>query len=145
MIFDYYGIHPTFKDHLTQAQTTLEDRISSIQNRFEQEIDDPRFKFRLQVHELEAYLFSSPTIMATHFNEQEKLERLNSILSTFNDNPELINDDPQTAPSKRLKNLFPGFGKTTDGIVIAEKTGISTIRERCGYFNEMCQLFDDLE
>jgi hypothetical protein len=144
LTLDYYGLHDSFKQFLPSQPSALEDKILAVQGRLEDEIGSQRFKFRLQVHEFEAYLFSNPATVVSHFQEPMKLPILQEILSKFGNNPELINDDPATAPSKRLGAIFPNFGKTTDGIAIAEKTGIPHIRQRCAWFDSMCKLVDDL-
>ncbi len=145
LVFDYYGLHDSFRTHLTGAHGTLTQKIIAIQDRLEAEINMPQFKFRLQVHEFEAYLFSTPEVVAKHFGQADKTAALNQILSAFDNNPELINNDPDTAPAKRLMGLFPNFGKTTDGVLIAQKIGLPTIRSCCHWFNQMCSLFDGLD
>ena len=87
-----------------------------------------------------------PEKIAQHFGKPEKLPELNAILEDSENNPEAINDDPKTAPSKRLADIFPTFskGKTSDGLPISGKIGIPKIREQCQKFNEMCKLFDEL-
>jgi len=144
LIFDYYGLHPSFKTHLSKSQKTVDEKIFSIQNRLEIEIGNPRFKFRLQVHEFEAFLFSNVAEICAHFNQPEKIVPLRTILSNFQNDPELIDDDPKSAPSKRLEKFFPSFGKIGDGLLIAQKIGIQMMRQRCNRFNKMCNLFDEL-
>jgi len=67
LVFDYYGIHKSFKKKLGQSQITLEDKIIAIQERLEKDINHPKFKFRLQVHEFEALLFSDIQVVSRHF------------------------------------------------------------------------------
>ena len=142
LILDYYGLHSTFLDHLSSDHNALDDRVRAIQDRLENEINHPRFRFRLQIHEFEAYLFSDPQAIVSHFSQPEKLQDLERILSSFTNDPEQINNSPETAPSKRLENHFPKFGKITDGLVIATKIGIPKIREHCFRFNAMIQLIE---
>lgn len=144
LTLDYYGLHESFKQNLPSQPFSLEDKILAIQHRLEDEIGTQHFKFRLQVHEFEAYLFSSPEMVVSHFQEPAKLQVLQEILAKFGNNPELINDNMATAPSKRLAAIFPKFGKTTDGIAIAGKTGIAQIRQRCAGFDGICQLISQL-
>ena len=147
LILDYYGINETFKSHLTAEHRSLGEKINAIQEGLENEINNPRFRFRLQVHEFEAYLFSDPQKVAQHFGKPEKLSELNAILDKFGNQPEAINDNIETAPAKRLATIFPTFknGKMRDGLPIAKKIGIQKIRDKCRKFNEMCQMFDDLK
>lgn len=146
LVFDYYGIHKSFKEKLDQSQITLEDKIIAIQERLEKDINHPKFKFRLQVHEFEALLFSDILVVSRHFpNIADSLSVLKEILNKFNNNPELINDHPKTAPSKRLMQLFPNFKKTSDGLQIMNKIPINLVREKCTYFHQLCLLIDKLE
>lgn len=144
LILDYYGLDPSFSSHLTATHRTLDQKVKAIQERLEGEIDHPKFRFRLQVHEFETYLFSDPEKVARHFQKPETQEQIESILANFENNPELINDNLKTAPSKRLETLFPGFGKTTDVLTIARQIGVPAIRKKCSRFDEMCVLIDDL-
>ncbi|MFK7983736.1 MAG: DUF4276 family protein [Saprospiraceae bacterium] len=145
LVFDYYGIHASFKDHLDESHLNLVDKIVAIQKRLEQEINNSRFKFRLQIHEFEALLFSDIQAISNHFNKDGVFPVLENILNKFNGNPELINDHPKTAPSKRLAQIFPSFRKTSDGLQIVDKIAMNLLREKCTHFNKMCQLIDDLK
>jgi recombinational DNA repair ATPase RecF len=53
------------------------------------------------------------------------------------DNPEGINDSPQTAPSKRLEQLRPHYRKTFHGPKAAARIGLDKIREQCPHFSQM--------
>lgn len=148
LIFDYYGLDESFKTHLSSEQKTLEGKVKHIQERLETDVNNPRFKFRLQVHEFEAFLFSDVEVIANHFSSYgDKIEELRSIVDSFSENPEYINNSPITAPSKRLDAMYPGFekSKTTDGIIIAKNIGVAKIREQCSHFDAICKLIDDLE
>lgn len=143
LVYDYYGLHPTFTDHLSTQKLALPDRIGAIRHRFEAEIDEPKFRFYLQVHEFESLLFAGPETIAEHFNSPESLGLLLAILEEAEGNPEQINNHRDTAPSKRLGKLFPGYGKVTDGIGLAGKIGVGRMRERCGYFDGFCGWVDE--
>lgn len=145
LVFDYYGLHESFRDHLNASHSTLATKIVAIQERLEKAINNPRFKFRLQVHEFEALLFSDIQTIHQHFKADSMLKVLEKILSDFGGNPELINDHPSTAPSKRLIQLFPHFRKTADGLQIIDKIPVRVLRQQCQHFNKMLQLLDDLK
>lgn len=49
--------------------------------------------------------------------------------------PENINDNPQTAPSKRILNALPEYDKVIHGTSIATEIGLSTIRQSCPHFD----------
>ena len=144
LIYDYYGLHKSFFNGYSGYDNTNK-KINFIISKLENEINNPKFKFILQVHEFEAFLFSKPEEIVKHYNNLGLLKEFNSILSRHNNNPEEINDSPDTAPSKRIINIFPQyeFGKTSDGIVIAKNIGIDNIRKRCENFNNFCSLLQN--
>ena len=59
-------------------------------------------------------------------------------------NPELINDNPNTAPSKRIIRAIEGekvkpffhYNKPKTGKFITAKVGIEVLREKCPHFNK---------
>lgn len=144
LILDYYGLDESFSDHLTTEYSSLDQRVEAIQARLESDIGELYFRFRLQVHEFEAYLYSDPQKVAGHFQKPEAQTQLEGVLAKFGNDPERINNHPKTAPSKRLEALFPEFGKTTDGLILARKISVPVIREKCTRFNQMCFLIDTL-
>jgi hypothetical protein len=144
LVYDYYGLNATFSEHLTTNEVTLDQKVKVIERRLEREINEPRFRFVLQVHEFESYLFSDPSLLAAHFGKPDSLSMLTGILQDFGNDPELINNSPETAPSKRLAKLFPGFGKVADGISIAGKIGIADIRKACKRFDAFCRMIESL-
>ena len=89
----------------------------------------------IQLHEFEALVFSSLHSITSLFDDDEadfaEIERIVNAHS----NPEDINDNPKTAPSKRLLKLIKGYHKVVDGIMIIEETGIETVLKKCTLFN----------
>jgi hypothetical protein len=59
---------------------------------------------------------------------------LKRIIKDFN-NPEEINDDPNSTPSKRIQALNNGYRKVAMGKTVSEAIGIQTIRRQCPHFN----------
>jgi hypothetical protein len=142
LIYDLYGLHNSFNAGYTGRTNDVDAKVNFLVNKLETEINNPKFKFILQVHEFEAFLFADPSKIVKHYNTEDKLPEFLSILSTFKDQPELINDSIETAPSKRIINIFPQyeFGKTSDGVVIAKNIGIDTIRNKCKRFDSFCKM-----
>lgn len=60
---------------------------------------------------------------------------LESARSSF-ETPELINNSPLTAPSKRLESAIPSYDKVLSGNCIAMDIGLDKIRKECPLFNE---------
>ena len=49
--------------------------------------------------------------------------------------PEDINDNQNTAPSRRILRLMPRYRKIAGASVVAEKIGLDVIRAECPRFN----------
>lgn len=49
---------------------------------------------------------------------------------------EQINSGEQTAPSKRILQIYPSYQKISDGILIASGIGIEKMMEECPHFSK---------
>lgn len=61
------------------------------------------------------------------------LKKLNDICNRFN-SPEDINDGAQTAPSKRILELFPQYDKPLYGALVATSLGVERLKQTCPHF-----------
>lgn len=50
--------------------------------------------------------------------------------------PEGVNDDPATAPSKRLARYCSGYIKTQDGPLAIADLGVEGLRRQCPHLND---------
>lgn len=164
--FDFYGIDEKFPGYddvqaaIRTGRTVLaSDKAKMLETALKQKLKDDdidngidnRFFPHIQVHEFEALLFSDAQALYKTLSEhierpavnQRQIER---IISEFNGNPEEINDNPNTAPSKRI------YGRTSTskrekvivGKEAAQSIGIQKIREKCPHFHEWLRLLEDL-
>jgi len=62
------------------------------------------------------------------------IENVETIIKEY-PNPEEINDNPQTAPSKRLLKIKSGYDKIFHGNMIALDNGIELPIEKCPHFS----------
>ena len=49
---------------------------------------------------------------------------------------EHINNSPETAPSKRLEALIPGYAKVKNGTQLSEAMGLGAIMAQCPHFKK---------
>jgi hypothetical protein len=90
----------------------------------------------IQLHEFEALLFSNPTgFMEAFPGNFTAVEHFAAIRAKFQ-NPEEINDGPNTAPSKRILDILPEYQKAVAGLLIAQRIGLGAIRRECPHFDE---------
>ena len=133
-LVDYYG----FRDKGADGVDALEQRIlTSVQTKLKDRPPDTSLIIPyVQMYEFEALLFSEPAV----FVEELRLfsgtgDQLGAIRENFA-NPEEINDSPYTAPSKRIAKILPHYEKVKDGLRVAERIGLTTIRAQCPRFNQ---------
>jgi hypothetical protein len=96
---------------------------------------DLRFYPYLQVHEYEGLLFSDPDAFARGLGQQVLSGRLRAIRDAFA-TPEDINDNPQSAPSKRVLAVYGSYRKVIEGTVAAQEVGVATMRQQCPHFHQ---------
>ncbi len=132
-MLDYYGLAPEFPGRENPAGKTPLEKVSSVERAWAEDINHQKFIPYLSLHEFEAMLFADPTQIANGFALPALHYSLLNIKSSF-PTPEDINDDEETAPSRRLGKLFPGYNKPFYGELIAERIGIKRIRSECGHF-----------
>jgi hypothetical protein len=80
----------------------------------------------IQVHEFEALLFVEPGHFAD-WVDSRVVEILRKVREC--NAPEDINDDPHTAPSKRILAAMPDYQKTVHGPLIACDIGLDGFRQ----------------
>jgi hypothetical protein len=109
----------------------LEDIVGHLGNSF----NPNRLMPYVQMHEFEALLFSSPAKLAESLGVEKSISAFMAIRNEFS-NPEEINDNYDTCPSRRIEGVFKGFKKTINGITAASRIGLETMRRECPHFNE---------
>ena len=98
----------------------------------------------VQRHEYEGLLFSDVDSFASAIDVSENsVEELRRIRENFR-SPEDINDNHDTAPSKRIKGTIPTYNKVFHGPLLAMKMGLATIRAECPRFDSWVTKLESL-
>ena len=137
--FDLYRLPSDFPGYGdAQAATDPYDKVRVLEEALRNDIGDWRFIPYLQLHEFEALLLSEPAQLAAQFMEQQAGIRALVTMADRAGNPELINDGPDTAPSKRIIAEIPEYGgmKASAGPIVAERIGLANLRSGCRHFGE---------
>lgn len=113
-------------------------KVEAMERSMASSINDWRFIPYIQLHEFEALLFSAVNGFKIYFDEHIS-EEIQGIIDSF-DNPEDINSSPETAPSKRLLRIIPGYDKVVFGNIIALEIGLPVILEKCPRFRKWIEL-----
>lgn len=142
-MLDLYGLPGEFPGR-QDAPDAPYDKVQHIENAFRQDIDHPRFLENLTLHEFEGLLFTSPAEIARALYDPDKELELAKIRASFK-TPEEINDNPKTAPSKRLEGIFPIYNKPFYGIVISKRIGLNAICAECPHFHQWVSRLENLQ
>jgi len=132
-MIDYYRLPDNFPGKGTLPSGNIYDKVKYLEDCWFSDIGNQKFIPYIQIHEFEALLFSDIKGFEEVF-PQEK-EKFMDIINRF-PNPEFINDDPQTTPSRRIGSIVTSYNKKLHGIDIAEIVGIGKMIERCPHFKE---------
>ena len=140
-MFDYYRM-PKDTPGIQSDRADLHERIELIENTINQDLGIKNCKFNLVVHEFEGLLFSKPDAFSL-IAEQAIVSEIKKIRASFM-TPEHINNSPETAPSKRLEKLIPGYAKIKNGLLISENIGIDLLLTECPHFSQWIKEIIDI-
>ena len=134
-LVDFYG----FKRKGVMTPDQLQQEVHrSVDNLVGGSWNETRVFPYVQRHEFEGLLFSSVEsfrTLSTEDVDEDSVRNLRRIRQRFA-TPEDINDDPDTAPSKRILKLIPRYHKRLHGPLVAEETGLCRIRCECPRFDQ---------
>lgn len=137
-MFDLYRLPNDFPGYNT-AKNVHDPylRVHAIEEEFGKEINDWRFIPYIQLHEFETLLFAQPNfLLLEYINRNSEIARLVKMLESVGLNPELINDRPDSSPSKRIIRLIPEYegNKVNTGAAIVGLIGIEKLKQSCRHF-----------
>ena len=142
-MFDYYGMPNNWpkrdiarqkKVYIEKAQVIEQAIASDILSALGGQFNSRRLIPYVQMHEFEALLFSDTQKLAEGLDltDARQVQRIREGFNT----PEEINDNQQTAPSKRLIQLNQDYSKVIDGVLISQSIGLPIMRSECPHFND---------
>jgi hypothetical protein len=145
-LFDLYALPRDFPgrsdaDYPTAASG--QKKAAFLEARLASDLNVRNFIPYLMTHEFEALLFSEPNEFKLWTDDEAVFHRLSDI-ARVHATPEDINDNPHTAPSKRILEIMPGYQKTIHGPLIACGIGLDTLRRACPHFHGWLRQLESL-
>ncbi len=140
-LVDFYG----FRDKNTATPEQLEQRIlERVARKINRSWDQSRVIPYVQQYEFEGLLFSNVDAFADAIDaSEESVEELLSIREKF-PTPEDINDNSETAPSKRIVKIISQYQKVLYGSLIAMEISLDAIRAECPRFSDWLTRLESL-
>ncbi len=106
-MIDLYRIPSDFPQKYTLAKTHKGmQKVIILEDGFKQDIDRENFLPYLQLHEFEALLFSDVSMFSKLKDVGSKIKFFEKVVQEI-ENPEDINDVPNTSPAERIKRILP--------------------------------------
>lgn len=146
---DYYGLPATWPGRVPSTQAPFHEKAVIIERELRQDIAralgggaPDRFIPFVVMHEYEGLLFSDPSVFAQAVGRPDLADDFQAIRGRFA-TPEEINDSPDTAPSKRVERLIPGYQKPLMGVQAAVDIGLDAIRRECPHFDDWVRRLEE--
>ncbi|MEE9311463.1 MAG: DUF4276 family protein [Planctomycetota bacterium] len=151
MMIDFYGMPNDWPGRAESKDLPYPENIELVESGISCEVSDAlgedfnpdRLIPYVQCHEFEALLFSDPKVVGDYLAMPNVAVGMASIVSECG-SPEEINDNPNTAPSKRISALIEDYDKIVHGTILAGSIGISTLRAECPHFGEWVSRLEKL-
>ena len=88
-------------------------------------------------------MFANPENLALEYFDNDKaIQTLQGVLNEHKGNPELINENPASAPSKRIIEVIPEYDKVNVGAAIAGINGIDFLKNSCKHFKSWVEALE---
>ena len=143
---DYFGLPRAWPGREDSAALPYPENVARVERALLEDVEramgqafnPSRFIPFVMIHEFEALLFSKCASFAEAINREDLTPHLQNIRACF-PNPEQIDDSPDTAPSKRIVDLIPGYQKPLMGVLAAREIGVEAMRAECPHFDGWLQ------
>lgn len=148
-MLDWYALPNDFPGY-TDAKKNQDcyTAIKKIEDAFGKDINHHLFIPYIQLHEFESLVFCGLEYLLVDYPDMEKqVEELKKVLKSYAGNPEKINDNPATAPSKRIIKAFESkhhYNKPKSGELVTNKVGIPLLKEKCTHFREWIECLEKI-
>ncbi|RLK54649.1 DUF4276 family protein [Actinokineospora cianjurensis] len=140
-LVDFYGLPEDCPGMADRPAHGAYERVAHVEAAMAREIDDRRFLPNVVLHEFEAWVFAAGAQLADLRGDPSLAARLAEEVARAGA-PELINEGPATAPSKRLMAVCPDYAKTVEGPLAVAALGVEALRARCPHVHDWLLALD---
>lgn len=133
-MLDFYGFPKDFTGWQQVVAKQPHQRVQQLEQALAAHFNHQRFCPYLMLHEYEAMLFAAPQVTARTLNHEPLAARMQEIRDACT-GPEKIDEGEETAPSKRILELFPRYRKPLHGPLAVGRISLPQVRAVCPHFN----------
>lgn len=153
-MLDYYGLPNDFPG-VANINGTIGARqnVGNIESLFESDILSSfqpgifsgHFVPNIMCHEFESLIFVDPNQLLNYYPERQvEVQNLCQQLVACGGDPELVNNSPVTAPSKRILAEISEYDKATAGALVTMDIGLDVLRQKCSHFDAWISKLESL-
>lgn len=140
-MFDFYAFPDDAPGMSSMPAADPYKRVEHVEAALCERVEDRRFVPHLILHELETWVFAAADQLGLLLPEPGLAEKLKTDARDAG-GPELVNDHPSTAPSKRLASYCAAYSKVNDGPLAIADLGIEPLRAQCPHLDEWLTKLD---
>ena len=134
-MFDYYALPQDFPGWRDRPAGSARSRVEHVESAWAATTGDRRFVPHLVLHELEAWVYAAPSRLEPWmFDGDDQVVAAIAAIAAAHRTPEDIDEGPETAPARRLRDVFSAYQKTLHGPLAISAIGIELVREACPHF-----------
>lgn len=141
-LLDYYAFPADAPGMAGRPNGDAATKVEHVERAMEAAIGDERFLANLVVHEIEAWVFAACEQLGSLCDDVALARRLRQDVDKAG-GPELVNDGPSTAPSKRLLRYRRDYVKTLHGPLAIDDLGLPKLREQCPHLDQWFAKLED--
>jgi hypothetical protein len=137
-MLDFYGLPSDTPGSADIPAADAYAQVAHVEGAITQTIGDERFLPFLVLHETEAWVLAA----ARELSDMVEIPKLADLLEpqvSSAGGPELVNNSPDTAPSKRILKAYPDYRKVVDGPDAIELLGLPALRSVCPHLDAWLQ------
>lgn len=140
-LFDFYAFPVDAPGMASLPAAGPYQRVEHVERAIAERVDDRRLLPHLILHELETWVFAAAEQLGCLLPDPGLVARLTTDVAEAG-GPELVNDHPSTAPSKRLAAYCAAYSKTSDGPLAIADLGIEPLRAQCPHLDNWLSALD---
>jgi len=152
LLVDFYGMPDDWPGRRAAEALPPSQRGVAVESALVAAVRDSmgeRFHPCVQVHEFESLLFVDPAatascVAAAAANKAPTLERRLREVASAAGSVEAINDSPETCPSRRLEQAWPGYDKVFHGVTATRAVGLPRLRQGCPWLDRWLTRLESL-
>jgi hypothetical protein len=141
-LLDFYAIPQDTPGLADLPSGSHRARVEHVERALAASVAHPRFLPYLVLHEVEAWVLACPDELGIVTNDARVAGQVRALVERAG-GPESVNDGRSTASSKRLKHIYPSYGKIAHGPQAVELAGLDHVRRQCPHADAWFRAVDE--